>query len=222
MNLYDVIKTTEDQLLCEVNPDNNGYYAHRFTNNSSVCLVAHVDTRPRDYPIELVVHDNNLHNLNGLMGADDRAGVFLILELLSRGFDINVLLCNGEETGGIGAQRAWEEIDFSGIKFFIELDFRGCSEYAVYYPQPDWVHDIPRSINFTEANGTFTDIAVFHSIPGINISVGYINQHTCSEYLELSSMQHTLEKLPELIRIAETKLKYLSKEEIVFQMVGDE
>jgi di/tripeptidase len=218
MHLHDVIEATEEQLLCLIDPHNNGYYAHRFSGCSSVCLVAHVDTYPRNYQIDLSVQDNCLYNRNGLLGADDRAGVFLILELLAQGVDLNVLLCNGEESGAIGARKAWDELDFSGIKFFIELDFRGNGEYAVYYPQPDWVHEIPRTLNFTEAVGTFTDIAVFHSIPGINISVGYRNQHTNSEYLELGSMLHTLKKLPELIRQAERKVACFSKEDISRQM----
>ena len=203
-DLTTVLSADEECLLGLLDSNNNGYYAHRFNHSSSVCLVAHVDTKYRKMPLNLKSQEPGwLYSETGVLGADDRAGVYIILKLLSMGLETNVLFCNGEESGGIGALKAYDELDMSHIKLFIELDFRGHMEYAVYHPQPQWVHDIPQSIGFTESTGTFTDIAIFYGTPGFNLSVGYYNQHTAEERLNLHSMDHTLSIMPDLANTAE-------------------
>jgi hypothetical protein len=202
--LVAVLNASENELLTAVSRKHNDYYAHCFTNTSSVCLVAHVDTEPRQLPLKLTINlSGHLHATNGILGADDRAGVYIILKLLSSGLDVNVLFCNFEEFGGIGARKAYRELDMRHIRFFMGLDFRGRMEYAVYHPQPDWVHRLPLSFGYTKAKGTFTDIAVFEEKPSINLSVGYTRNHTANESLDMDSMLQIHDIMPRLIREAE-------------------
>lgn len=90
-----------------------------------VALVAHLDTVHKLHTYELC-HDQDkgvLWSPNGI-GADDRAGVFSILEILKKGYRPSIIFCCKEEVGGIGAGYFINEhpTPFNGVKYLIELD----------------------------------------------------------------------------------------------------
>lgn len=167
--------------------------------NAPICLVAHIDTvrRTKD-KLELIQENNIIRNKYGILGADDRAGVFGLLELSH--LNCNLLFTLGEETGGTGAKLASEELDFKGVKLFIELDRKGCNEYVFYsHTLPKEIQKYVESYGYIENYGTYSDIAEFEEIPGINLSIGYYNQHTNKESLHLDEMFLTIKRVSEMI-----------------------
>ena len=104
-----------------------------------VTLVAHVDTvfkeRPKDIFYDRV--KNVLWSPQGL-GADDRAGVFAIVNIIKSGLRPHIIFTTGEEMGGLGAQvlTYTEPKPFAEMKYIIQLDRRGKDD-CIFYDDND-------------------------------------------------------------------------------------
>ena len=73
--------------------------------NIPVALVSHLDTVHRKSNRDCMFVDERkgvAWSPNGL-GADDRAGVFAIIQLVKAGFRPHIIFTHGEESGGTGA-----------------------------------------------------------------------------------------------------------------------
>ena len=93
------------------------------------CLAAHLDTVYPLPPVEIVERDGVLidldsHGCRAGMGGDDKAGVFICLELLERFENMVVAFFASEETGCVGAYRAEPEF-FRNVGCVIEFDSPG-------------------------------------------------------------------------------------------------
>lgn len=180
-------------------------------NGAPVCLVAHVDTLKR-HGIEPMTCRNVMINRLGLLGADDRAGVYAALKLAHTG--CNILLTDYEEQGGIGAQAAAQELQFPGVRLFIELDRQGCNDY-VYYSQtlPQAIKRYVESYGFVESYGSYSDISELEDfrIPAVNLSIGYYKQHTSKERLHLDEMELTIARVKSMIASPPDKLHKVRK-----------
>ena len=70
-----------------------------------VMLVAHMDTVGSVLPSEIYFDPiQEVMWSPWLLGADDRAGIYAIMQLLEKGYRPSVLFTTDEEMGGIGAQ----------------------------------------------------------------------------------------------------------------------
>lgn len=171
-----------------------------------VLLVAHVDTVHEAPPGE-VFYDPKARVLwspDGL-GADDRAGVFAILEVIRSGLRPHVLFTDGEESGGWGAEDAALDLMATlphAVRCAVELDRKGSGE-AVYYgcgsrTLREWVGHF----GFREEGGSFSDISVLcpaWDLAGVNLSVGYYGQHTMSEHLRLDDLEKTIQAVKRML-----------------------
>lgn len=162
-------------------------------------LVAHVDTLPRKR-VELVQNGVVITNKGGLLGADDRAGVFVALKTYCLA-DVqpHLLFTDREEVGGIGAKEVAHNMDRpEGVKLLIELDRKGCNEYVTYQDQQQGVHDYVQKFGFREEFGSYSDIADIGpawNCASVNLSVGYYNQHTEKESLHVDELNLTIDRL---------------------------
>lgn len=171
-----------------------------------VLLVAHIDTVHSCKP-QQIFHDKEVAVLwspDGL-GADDRAGVWAILQLLRRGHRPHILFTDGEEVGGIGADDAADMLDAPDVKYIIQLDRRGAHD-AVYYgcDSKDFEAYITKH-GFSTASGSFSDISILcpaWGIAGVNLSVGYYNEHGSAEYLMLPELRSTVDAVSSLLDTA--------------------
>lgn len=126
------------------------------------------------------------------LGADDRAGIFIIIKLLLAGLRPYVLFTTDEEIGGKGAKKFTEDFKDASldklIKFIVELDRKGKND-AVYYDCNNKLFQrYINSFDFIPKSGTFSDICIISptlNIAGVNLSVGYYNEHCQNEYLSL-------------------------------------
>lgn len=136
------------------------------------------------------------------LGADDRAGIFMILKIVSLKYRPYILLTTDEEIGGGGAIVAAEQLQIPQVKFILELDRMGSSDAAMYdCGNPDFI-DMLSSYGYTPVNGTFSDICFFApewDIAAANLSVGYVHEHTQNEILYIDSMEQNLKRVCEIL-----------------------
>jgi hypothetical protein len=139
------------------------------------------------------------------MGADDRAGVLIILKLIYMGYRPSVVFTDLEESGGKGAEKLvsdYGNCPFRNCKALIQLDRRG-SDDAVYYScANDKFEDLITSYGFVTEIGSFSDISVLAPIwekVAVNLSVGYMYEHTRSEYLNFEQLNETFLKVRKML-----------------------
>jgi putative aminopeptidase FrvX len=175
------------------------------------CVAAHIDTV---HPLGRVniVTDNEIlfgtddkGNRTGI-GGDDKAGVYICLELLERFDDIAVVLFAGEEIGMEGANNApaaW----FADVGYVIEFDCPG--QGLLSYTSGGsrlFANDgefIRTAMPVLKAHGLthwqrhpYTDVKAVQSRFGVsclNISSGYHNWHRRDEYVVLKEVQAGLD-----------------------------
>lgn len=174
---------------------------------SDLLLIAHLDTVFKHPPSsESIFYDpkkNVIWSPDGL-GADDRAGVYAILKILHEGYRPWILFTTGEECGGIGAKVFLNDFPQSPHQFhyIIELD-RAYSNDCVFYQcdNPEFVKYVEK-FGFAFDHGSFTDISYIcpqWGIAGVNLSVGYINEHSETEHLFVNCLEATIAKVCSMI-----------------------
>jgi tripeptide aminopeptidase len=107
----------------------NNLYIRKGQAEIVPCVAAHIDTVHPLRPVEIVQRDGVLFGVDERqqrtgIGADDKAGVYICLELLERFDDIAVALFAAEEIGCMGARHApaaW----FKDVGCVIEFDCQG-------------------------------------------------------------------------------------------------
>lgn len=172
--------------------------------DAPVLWCAHVDTVHRaDAPVkQTIMYDEGcaiIYKDDGVMplGADDGAGVWLLLEMIDAGVPGTYLFHRGEERGGIGSGAiAAQHAEFlRQFKWAIAFDRKGTSDVIT-----EQFTGETASVVFAQAfadalamdykpcpYGVFTDTANYaHIIPECtNISVGYDHEHTPGETLDV-------------------------------------
>lgn len=163
---------------------------------------------------QLILHDestNLIYKQDGEpLGADDGAGVWLLLEMIDAGVPGTYIFHRGEEKGGIGSRAvAAHHADFvskhtHAIAFdrrdscsIITRQSRGkcCSDkWAQHFA--DMINDKDYTLK-PDPTGTFTDTANYISLIGecTNVSIGYHNEHGGNEILDLEYLLWLREKM---------------------------
>jgi hypothetical protein len=189
-----------------------------------ITIVAHMDTvrdpqlregeKPRyDYhinkPYNLQQYNNVLWNADGVLGADDRAGVFGCIELMrmckKHKLQMpSIILTNGEESGGKGvgvfvATEAFKKWDKGNTRLFVEMDRQGCNDWVTYGSDlPKEVVSYVESFGFRKSHGSYSDICDLQEeylIPSVNVSIGYYQQHSANEHLHIDEMYMTIHRI---------------------------
>lgn len=192
----------EHLLPKEIQQDKFGNYFLKI-GESSTMFTCHLDTAT--YKTERVNHrfDGNFIKTDGstILGADDKAGVTILLWMIHHKIPGLYYFFIGEEQGCIGSNAA-TALDFSEYKRCISFDRRGynsvitnqlgkvcCSdEFATQLSK----NFIDLGLYYSpDPTGIFTDSAMFMSlIPECtNISVGYFNEHSESEKQDIEFLK---------------------------------
>ena len=75
-----------------------------------VCLVAHLDTVEKKPPSDIFYDkEQGVMWSPQLLGADDRAGVYAIIQIIEAGYKPHVIFTTDEEIGALGAQKLIED-----------------------------------------------------------------------------------------------------------------
>jgi hypothetical protein len=139
------------------------------------------------------------------IGADDRAGVAMLDLLKDLGH--SVLLTNCEELGCLAScyLAANEKMinEINNHQFMLQLDRKGRNDLVFYdVGTEEFKKWMTASLQgFEEKEGSFTDICVLcEKIAGCNISVGYRNEHSHNEILNVRWWLNTYNKVNNLLR----------------------
>lgn len=169
--------------------------------NIPIALVAHMDTVFSYRDNKEVYYDrqkNVIWSPDGL-GADDRAGIFAIIQILKAGLRPHIILTTDEEKGALGAEKlAQTECPFADLRYIIQLDRRGAIDCVFYSCNNEQFVEHVESFGFAEAIGSFSDISVIcpaWKIAGVNLSIGYRDEHSTSEILFVGHMLNTIDKV---------------------------
>lgn len=179
-----------------------------------ILLVAHLDTVFKSPPVEIYFDEKKdvLWSPQGL-GADDRAGVFIILKLIQEGLRPHVCFTTDEEIGGVGASmlvQVFKEKPFD-IKYAIQLDRQGVGDSVYYDCDNPKFEEYINKFGYVTAWGSFSDIGVIcpaWEVAGVNLSVGYVREHSTSETLFLKGMYATMDKVRSMLRQASDAKHY--------------
>lgn len=195
-------------------------------SHTPICMVAHCDTISRPRGVELVIDGVSLKNERGVLGADDRAGVYAILRLLDTSVKRPyVIFTNYEESGCVGVRELIRQDAFAPyieeVRLFIEPDRRGDNDY-VYYSRilPADIGAFARKFGYTMAHGSTSDVRHLtekYKRPHLNLSIGYYDQHTSEEKLRLDEMAASIVRIGMMQNSESVPDVVMTDDEITYQ-----
>lgn len=176
----------------------------------TILLSAHMDLSSELVPGREIIEDGTvLSSSEGILGADDRAGIAAILEILSRVRRTNfcgklkIAFTVEEEIGSVGAQNI-EPSFLADVDGAIVLDRRGTRDIVVscgisLYAPASYGTLFEKAGKLVGMNdwrmtaGGISDARVYaeHGIPSVNLSVGYANEHTADEFVDYAATYET-------------------------------
>ncbi|MCR4646933.1 MAG: hypothetical protein K5695_16255 [Oscillospiraceae bacterium] len=140
------------------------------------------------------------------IGADDRAGCAILWLLKESGHSL--LITDGEEHGQIGAHHLMEHYpdiaaELNAHQYMIQFDRCNATEYKTYrLPVTQaFIDHVESHTHYTSAGiKARTDIVTLcRQCCGVNLSVGYYNEHTTGEKLHYPEWLHTYQTAKELL-----------------------
>lgn len=158
--------------------------------------------------------DNNKKQVG--IGGDDKCGVAVCLNMLLNIDNIVVMFFTGEETGGTGSGGVNIEL-FNNASMLISVDRWGNSDIINNYCMSETINkemitilnDINIKHGYKYNNGMFTDSFNIQDrgvgISAINISCGYYQHHTNTEYIDINETYICYLYLCDLCNILENK-----------------
>lgn len=212
-------------------PDEHGNYVLAVGDNPRICFTAHSDTchwggeyttRGCEGTQQVEIDDNRKISLSVqeridgksmCLGADDGAGIWLILGMIEEGIEGFYAIFASEEVGGLGSFALRQDAPewLSEVDIMVSLDRagydslvthqggeRGCSDmFAQYFA--DALNDNTVTVldYHPDSTGVFTDSANFAGdLPNCtNLSVGYFSQHSAAESLDFYFLEGLLDAL---------------------------
>jgi hypothetical protein len=179
-----------------------------------VLLVAHLDTVHKTRVTEIFYSGdgNRLMSPQGI-GGDDRAGVHIIFQVLQNS-RCHVLFCEDEEIGAVGAREFAKSAIRPKVRYIIEVDRRGANDAVFYGCDNQKFTDFVCGFGFTMERGSFSDISVIAprlGIAAVNLSAGYHNEHTRSEFVDLAEMASVTERIDRMVNTQTGKFKYIER-----------
>lgn len=203
---YDKIEVTKDYILAY--------------GDIPIALVAHCDTVEKLPPQHIYCDmQQKVMWSPELLGADDRAGVYAIIQIIESGLRPCVIFTTEEEMGALGAIELianYPKCPFKDLKYIIELDRAGEVDCVFYSCDNIDFTTFIESYGFVTAQGTFTDISVIApqwSIAAVNLSVGYYCEHFPIEHLKWEELEETIDIVKFMLERAgeAPKFKYIPK-----------
>ncbi len=185
----------------------------RGSRQNKVLLVAHADTvwdkkwekysnARSEYEIDGNVIKSVSHHFG--IGADDRAGCAMLWLLKDMGHSL--LITTGEEKGQLGSHWIMEAPENNDIRdeiqnnhqFVVQLDRQNGNEFKCYtVGTDDFRNYVSEKTGYTEPDrDRRTDIVVLcDKITGVNLSIGYYNEHHPNEYINIKEWHNTYQML---------------------------
>jgi len=191
-----------------------------YGNNSGPTLLlnAHLDVvESFSGSRQIMKHGNVWTSTDGILGADDRSGVAILLRLAemlyTKSFNgtIKFIFTINEEVGLLGAKHV-PDLFLWDVDAGIVLDRRGNRDIITGYGQEQFCHQAYGKYFVETASklgmfdwscqgGGSSDTRIWseHGIPSVNLSVGYNYEHTEAEQVDTFAMQQTLQLVTQVV-----------------------
>jgi di/tripeptidase len=190
-------------------------------NKDKPVIMAHMDSVPymkekSIFKKRNIIIEENIIKSNGFnIGADDKCGIWICLELLKKYPDINFMFTTEEEIGSNGAKfiEQGNSKYLENINFGLSFDRKGNRDIIfsttkgnLYSTDDMFCHNIlmascENGLGFRETKGSFCDCDIFSGYFNcVNISSGYYNPHTKKEYCNIDDMKKTLSFGEEILK----------------------
>ncbi len=162
--------------------------------NLPVLLLAHMDTV---FPIpptldQIVEKKNRITTKNVGLGADDRAGVEMILEFLDEGLSPHILFLKDEEIGTVGAYYFVRSTIIPKVNVVFGIDAYDTHVAVPYGCTNEKFFEYIERYNYQIIKEVFSDVKTIcpHlGIAGATLSCGYHKFHTPQEYLDIEEFE---------------------------------
>jgi hypothetical protein len=165
-------------------------------------FTCHLDTACSYRKNVVHIHENNLIGTDGktILGADDKAGLVVLLYMIEKNIPGLYYFFIGEEVGCIGSSELSSGFDWPNITKVISFDRRGTTSVITHQLygrccSNEFAELLSYRLNSTglglnlspDNTGIMTDSAQFTDIVPecTNISVGYYNEHTTDEIQDI-------------------------------------
>ena len=219
MKLENILKLTQENLKNKLaKMFKNAVVADGYIyvpGNIPVMVTAHLDTVHKAPPKQICYsNDGNILMSPQGIGGDDRVGVWAILQILKT-HKPHVLFCEDEEAGAHGARKFIKSGIEPDIKYIIGLDRRGKNDAVFYDCANEKFTEFVTSFGFKETFGSFSDISIIApalSVAAVNLSVGFFNEHTKHEYIDLSATKKTIKRVKLMLETKTEKFEYIPYE----------
>lgn len=187
----------------------NNLYATKGISDTYPCVVAHTDEvhnkKPKNFSVfqvaDMLIGIDTKKNKYVGIGADDKNGIWVALETFRQREIVKGAFFVSEEIGCVGSSMADMEF-FDDCRFVLQCDRRGSSDFisnasGVELSTMDFVEAIGiEQFGYREADGMMTDVMQLKQnglgVCCANISCGYYNPHTDTEYTVYSELENAL------------------------------
>lgn len=190
-------------------------YVTKGSSETYPVIVAHTD-QVGDYKGKITIFrkDNIIIGIGedgkqANLGADDKNGIWIALELLRTEPVLKVALFPGEEIGCVGSKACNMDF-FKDARFVIQCDRRNGSDFIntagsvelcpTNFPSPE----LKAKYGFKNTYGLMTDVQTLKkrglNVACCNISCGYYNPHTTSEYTDVGELINCLQFVREIVQ----------------------
>lgn len=184
------------------------------------CVAAHLDEIHSPCDREVIIEGDRIFTVDRLWnhvgcGADDKNGLWIIINLLREEPVLKVALFVQEErTGDVAGCRGARACDlsfFNDVKFVLECDRKGSSDVVsvgmgdTQLCGQDFIsQQLLNKYGFEMVRGGKTDVVELKmrglAVPVCNISCGYYDAHKNSEYTKFSELQNCLSFLRDVLK----------------------
>jgi hypothetical protein len=214
----------EDQSFTVDEDEHGNIYVTKGKADLYPCIVSHLDQVHKYNPNKTIVANGDyLMAFDGARqigtGGDDLVGVFMCLNLLDAVDNIKIAFFLQEEVGCIGSYKA-DLSFFDDCMFIGQADRKGNEDFINHSNGvklfndefSDFVKPILENYKYKECTGVATDAGALSKrgvgIACFNISCGYYNAHTSTEYVCVSDVHACYLLLSDLINAANKRFVY--------------
>lgn len=200
---------------------NRGFFKGR---DLSTLFCCHIDTVHKNPGRQGVAFNSTtkimyLHDeTDECLGADDGAGVWLLMNMMKRGVPGIYIFHRGEESWGEGSfffcKKYKKMIEDIGVKRCLSFDYTGVSSVITHqfldlneylyggFPKRTCSDEFALALckklgmsHTLNANGIFTDSAAYSNIISecTNVSIGFYDSHSPQEYLHVKYLEELLQ-----------------------------
>ncbi|WP_153019665.1 zinc-binding metallopeptidase family protein [Kosmotoga arenicorallina] len=162
-------------------------------------LSAHMDALTEDYEIGKLSNIKESYGIikgEGNIGADDKLGVYMLLELLKE-YKCSFVFSVQEESGREGIQYFLSEKakEVAECNWGLVLDRRGKEHFIGSlnsYCTVEFSEAVSEVTGFKEEHGSLSDADYLSNyISCVNLSIGYQNPHSKDEYIILKDAENS-------------------------------